>query len=66
VTEASSSPRTVWLVGSKLIAERLHHGPEALQGGKGIGVTGGQLLRSLKPSCDFTFNRDDFRDGTAD
>jgi len=51
---------------SKLIAERLHHGPEALQGGKGIGVTGGQLLRSLKPSCDFTFNRDDFRDGTAD
>jgi hypothetical protein len=29
-------------------------------------VTGGQLLRSLKPSCDFTFNRDDFRDGTAD
>jgi hypothetical protein len=45
---------------------RLHHRPEVLNGGEGIGVPGGQLLRSLKPSCHFTFNRDEFRHGTAD
>jgi hypothetical protein len=45
---------------------RLHHGSEALNGGKGIGVPGGQLLRSLKPSSDFTLIRDEFGHGTAD
>jgi hypothetical protein len=45
---------------------RLHHLPEALNGGKAIKVPGRQRLRSLKPSGHFTLIRDDFRHGTAD
>jgi hypothetical protein len=44
----------------------LHHWPEALNGGEGIGVSGGQLLRSLKPSRQFTLERGEFRYATAD
>jgi hypothetical protein len=45
---------------------RLHHRPEALNGGEGIGISGGQLLRSLKPTGYFTLESDKFQDGTAD
>jgi hypothetical protein len=45
---------------------RLHHRPEVLNGGEGIGVSGGQLLRSLKPCCHVTLGCDEFRYGTVD
>jgi len=45
---------------------RLHHRPEALNGGEGIGVTGEQLLRLLKPSGYFTLDSDKFQHDTAD
>ncbi|MCY1303456.1 hypothetical protein D9M70_531650 [compost metagenome] len=53
-------------IGGKLIAVRLHHRPEALNGGEGIEVSGGQLLRLLKPSCHVTLGRGEFRHGTTD
>jgi hypothetical protein len=45
---------------------RLHQQPEALNGGEGIGVSGGQLLRSLKPPRHVTLERDEFCHCTAD
>ena len=37
-----------------------------MNGGEGIGVSASQMLRSLKPSCQFALERDEFRHGAAD
>src|SRR6185436_14805306 len=62
---ARLGPTGVLEVGGKLIAVRLYHRPEALNGCEGIRVSGGQLLRSLKPFCYFTLERNEFHHAAA-